>query len=132
MNIHLQGLYGGKHEDGIKRFASNFPTFQTMPKNAYQSRMKISPTAMTSGTHLNLHREFRSAVHLTLTTMPATEWLRRIRLKSEIKPSIAKCVTLYTLQQPQTTSSRRLSHGEARDHFFTNRNRFRQKFKITG
>jgi UV DNA damage endonuclease len=24
MNIHLQGLYGGKHEDGIKRFASNF------------------------------------------------------------------------------------------------------------
>ena len=25
MNIHLQGLYGGKHEDGIKRFASNFP-----------------------------------------------------------------------------------------------------------
>ena len=25
MNIHLQGLYGGKHEDGIKRFATNFP-----------------------------------------------------------------------------------------------------------
>jgi len=24
MNIHLQGLYGGKHIDGIKRFASNF------------------------------------------------------------------------------------------------------------
>lgn len=24
MNIHLQGLYGGKHEDGIKRFATNF------------------------------------------------------------------------------------------------------------
>jgi UV DNA damage endonuclease len=24
MNIHLQGLYGGKREDGIKRFASNF------------------------------------------------------------------------------------------------------------
>jgi UV DNA damage repair endonuclease len=24
MNIHLQGLYGGKHEDGIKRFANNF------------------------------------------------------------------------------------------------------------
>ena len=25
MNIHLQGLYGGKHEDGIKRFATHFP-----------------------------------------------------------------------------------------------------------
>ena len=25
MNIHLQGLYGGKHEDGIKRFAAHFP-----------------------------------------------------------------------------------------------------------
>jgi UV DNA damage endonuclease len=25
MNIHLQGLYGGKHIDGIKRFATNFP-----------------------------------------------------------------------------------------------------------
>jgi len=25
MNIHLQGLYGGKHSDGIKRFATNFP-----------------------------------------------------------------------------------------------------------
>ena len=25
MNIHLQGLYGGKHEDGISRFATNFP-----------------------------------------------------------------------------------------------------------
>ena len=24
MNIHLQGLYGGKHIDGIKRFATNF------------------------------------------------------------------------------------------------------------
>lgn len=24
MNIHLQGLYGGKHEDGIKRFATHF------------------------------------------------------------------------------------------------------------
>ena len=24
VNIHLQGLYGGKHEDGIKRFASNY------------------------------------------------------------------------------------------------------------
>jgi UV DNA damage endonuclease len=24
MNIHLQGLYGGKHEDGIKRFTTNF------------------------------------------------------------------------------------------------------------
>lgn len=24
MNIHLQGLYGGKHEDGIKRFAANY------------------------------------------------------------------------------------------------------------
>jgi len=24
MNIHLQGLYGGKHIDGIKRFASNY------------------------------------------------------------------------------------------------------------
>jgi UV DNA damage endonuclease len=24
MNIHLQGLYGGKHEDGIKRFANNY------------------------------------------------------------------------------------------------------------
>lgn len=24
MNIHLQGLYGGKHEDGISRFATNF------------------------------------------------------------------------------------------------------------
>lgn len=24
MNIHLQGLYGGKHEDGIKRFATNY------------------------------------------------------------------------------------------------------------
>ena len=24
VNIHLQGLYGGKHEDGIKRFATNF------------------------------------------------------------------------------------------------------------
>ena len=24
MNIHLQGLYGGKHIDGIRRFASNF------------------------------------------------------------------------------------------------------------
>ena len=24
VNIHLQGLYGGKHIDGIKRFASNF------------------------------------------------------------------------------------------------------------
>jgi len=24
MNIHLQGLYGGKREDGIKRFATNF------------------------------------------------------------------------------------------------------------
>ncbi len=24
MNIHLQGLYGGKREDGIKRFAANF------------------------------------------------------------------------------------------------------------
>jgi UV DNA damage repair endonuclease len=24
MNIHLQGLYGGKHLDGIKRFATNF------------------------------------------------------------------------------------------------------------
>lgn len=24
MNIHLQGLYGGKHEDGINRFASSF------------------------------------------------------------------------------------------------------------
>jgi len=24
INIHLQGLYGGKHEDGIKRFATNF------------------------------------------------------------------------------------------------------------
>ena len=24
MNIHLQGLYGGKHEDGINRFATNF------------------------------------------------------------------------------------------------------------
>jgi len=24
MNIHLQGLYGGKHEDGIKRFSTNF------------------------------------------------------------------------------------------------------------
>ena len=25
MNIHLQGLYGGKHEDGIRRFATNYP-----------------------------------------------------------------------------------------------------------
>ena len=25
MNIHLQGLYGGKHADGIKRFATHFP-----------------------------------------------------------------------------------------------------------
>ena len=25
MNIHLQGLYGGKHIDGIKRFATHFP-----------------------------------------------------------------------------------------------------------
>ena len=25
MNIHLQGLYGGKHIDGIKRFAAHFP-----------------------------------------------------------------------------------------------------------
>ena len=25
MNIHLQGLYGGKHEDGIQRFATHFP-----------------------------------------------------------------------------------------------------------
>jgi len=24
MNIHLQGLYGGKHSEGIKRFATNF------------------------------------------------------------------------------------------------------------
>lgn len=24
INIHLQGLYGGKHEDGIKRFASHY------------------------------------------------------------------------------------------------------------
>ena len=24
INIHLQGLYGGKHEDGIKRFATNY------------------------------------------------------------------------------------------------------------
>lgn len=24
INIHLQGLYGGKHEDGIKRFSSHF------------------------------------------------------------------------------------------------------------
>ena len=24
MNIHLQGLYGGKHADGIKRFATNY------------------------------------------------------------------------------------------------------------
>ena len=24
INIHLQGLYGGKHEDGISRFATNF------------------------------------------------------------------------------------------------------------
>ena len=24
MNIHLQGLYGGKHADGIKRFATHF------------------------------------------------------------------------------------------------------------
>jgi len=25
MNIHLQGLYGGKREDGIKRFATHYP-----------------------------------------------------------------------------------------------------------
>ena len=61
------------------------PTFQTMPKNAYLSRTRINPTAMTSGTHLNLHREFRSAVHLTHTTMPATEWLKRKRLNEEEK-----------------------------------------------
>ena len=107
-------------------------TYPITPKVAYPSRTKISPTAMTSATHLNLPSVSPFAARLTLTTMPATEWLKRIRLRSEIKPSTAKCVMLYTSQQTPITSKRQLSRGEALDHFFTNRNRFRQKYKITG
>lgn len=33
MNIHLQGLYGGKREDGIKRFATHFDYLSDYAKN---------------------------------------------------------------------------------------------------
>ena len=103
MNIHLQGLYGGKHEDGIKRFATHFPTFQTTPKVVYPLKTKINPTDMTSNTHLNLPNVSLSAAPSTHTTMPAIEWLRLRELSGR--------------ENGQSESARRGSHHAHSDYF---------------
>src|SRR5210317_1313678 len=108
------------------------PISPTTHNNVLQSKMKINPTDTTLFTHSNLHSEYRSAVHLTHTTMPAIEWLKLRRLRWERKQSIGKC-EMWNTSHTQAICSWKLSKaGKAYAHCSTNHNPSRQVFQITG
>ena len=108
------------------------PTYPTMPKDAYLSKMKINPTDTTLNTHLNLPNGSLSAVPSTHTTMPVIEWLRLRELKLARKRSIGKCET-WIISPTQTTISVKLSsHGEVYARCSTNHNPFTPTIQLIG
>ena len=108
------------------------PTYPTMPKDAYPSRMRINPMDMTSTTHLNLPNGSLSAAPSTHTTMPAIEWLRLRELKLARKRSIGKFETWITSRTQVTTSWKLSSHGEAYARCSTNHNPSTPTIQLTG
>ena len=108
------------------------PTYPTMHSNVLQSKMKINPTDTTLFTHLNLHSEYRSAVHLTLTTMPAIEWLKQRKLNLVKKQSIGKCETWNTSHTQAICSWKLSKAGKAYARCSTNPSPSRQLFQIIG
>ena len=109
-----------------------FPISPITHNNVLQSRMKINPTDTTLNTHLNLHSEYRSAVHLTHTTMPAIEWLRQKRLNLVRKQSIGKFETWITSPTQVTTSWKLSKAGEEYARCSTNHNHFTPTIQIIG
>ena len=107
-------------------------TFPIMPRAAYPSRTKINPTAMTSATHLNLPSVSPYAAHLTHTTMPAIEWLKRKRLNWERKQSIGKLETWITSPTQVTTSLKLSKAGEEYARCSTNLNHSTPTIQTTG